>query len=157
VCGKIGYNETVAPQYFPLTKKEALEQGFNWSDYERPLPQVKKTIAAKLLPDDVKDVGDDILDCAIECETSGKPFRIIRAELDFYRKNNLSLPRKNPDQRHFDRMALRPSRKLRQRTCMCTEATHDHTGKCDVEFETTFSPEGREIVYCEKCYLKAVN
>jgi hypothetical protein len=151
-----GYNETVAPQYFPLTKDEAAEKEFNWSDYERPLPQVKKTISAKALHDDIKDVTDDILDNAIKCEVTGKPFRIIKAELEFYRKHNLPLPRKNPDQRHFDRMALRPSRKLWHRSCMCTESAHDHKGKCKIEFETTFSPEQPEIVYCEKCYLKAV-
>ena len=145
----------MAPPYFPLTKEEAIGKGFNWSDFEKPKPEVKKTMAANLLQDDIKDVNDDILDAAIECETSGKPFRVIKAELEFYRKHNLPIPRKNPDERHFERMTLRPARKLRHRTCMCAEASHDHKGKCDVEFETTFSPERPEIVYCEKCYLQA--
>ena len=39
-----GYNETVASEYFPLSKEEALKQGFNWSDYEAPFPKVEKTI-----------------------------------------------------------------------------------------------------------------
>ena len=39
-----GYNETVAHEYFPLTRTEALAKGFNWSDYEAPFPQVTKTI-----------------------------------------------------------------------------------------------------------------
>jgi hypothetical protein len=25
---------------------------------------------------------------------------------------------------------------------------------CDVEFKTTYAPERKEIVYCEKCYKK---
>ena len=148
-----GYNETIAPSYYPLTQAEALQKGFNWSDYEQPKPQVKKTIAGKDLPE-IKDVQEDILDCAIGCEATGKPFRMIKNELEFYRKHHLPLPRKSPDQRHFERMALRPPRKLWHRACMCTESGHKHEGKCANEFET--AQEGT-IIYCEKCYLQAVD
>ncbi|MEI8091626.1 MAG: hypothetical protein WCG98_05355 [bacterium] len=35
----------------------------------------------------IKDVTDEILQQAIECEVSKKPFRVIKQELDFYRKH----------------------------------------------------------------------
>ena len=44
VLSPFGYNETIAQDYFPLTREEALAKGFNWSDYEAPSPQVTKTI-----------------------------------------------------------------------------------------------------------------
>jgi len=90
-----GYNETIAPLYFPLNKEEALKKGFNWSDFEQPKPQVKRTIPAHEIPDTIENINDDILDCAIECEITQKPFRIIKTELEFYRKNNIPLPQKN--------------------------------------------------------------
>jgi hypothetical protein len=46
-----------------------------------------------------------------------KPFKIISQELEFYRKHNLPIPRRHPDQRHLDRMALRNPRKLFDRKC----------------------------------------
>ncbi len=112
-----GYNETFADEFFPSTQASALAQGFNWSDYEPPAPQVSKTIPADRLPDHIEDIPDDILNWAIVCEVSGKPFRIVKAELDFYRKHKLPIPRRHPDQRHLDRMALRNPRKLFNRKC----------------------------------------
>lgn len=141
-----GYNETVAQEYFPLTKEQALRKGFNWSDYEPPKPDVKKIIAAAKLPDNIKDIPDDILNWAIECEVTRKPYRIIKQELQFYRDHRLPVPRRHPDQRHKDRMALRNPRKLWDRTCM----------NCNKPIQTTYSPDRPETVYCEECYLKAV-
>ena len=140
------YNETVAIEYFPLTKEEAESQWFNWSDYEPPKPNVEKIIPAEKLPENIKDIPDDILNWAIMCETTQKPFRIIKQELDFYRKHNLPIPRKHPDQRHLERMQLRNSRKLFDRKC----------DKCWVDMKTTYSPDRPEIVYCEKCYNEVV-
>ena len=151
------YNETVAEEYFPMTREEVLWEKvpvpfegtstkkwkiFNWSDYESPKPNVKKIIAANKLPENIADIPDDILNWAIECEVTKKPFRIIREELEFYRKHNLPIPRRHPDQRHLDRMKLRNPRKLYDRNC----------DNCWADIKTTYSPERPEIVYCEECY-----
>jgi hypothetical protein len=123
-----GYNETVAQEYFPLTREEAMKEEattkqrrFNWSDYEPPFPHVDKIIPAHKLPENIEDIPDDILNWAIECEITKKPFRIIKGELEFYRKHHLPIPRRHPDQRHLDRLALRNPRKLYERLCDCRE------------------------------------
>ncbi|EKD44681.1 MAG: hypothetical protein ACD_71C00045G0002 [uncultured bacterium (gcode 4)] len=141
-----GYNETVASEYYPLGRDVALQHLYKWSDYENPRPDVSKIIPASKLPDDITKVPDDILNWAVECEVTGKPFRIIKQELEFYRKHNLPIPRRHPDQRHLDRMALRNPRKLFERKC----------DKCWVDMKTTYSPERPEIVYCENCYNKEI-
>ncbi len=92
---------------------------FNWSDYEAPFPKVEKVIPASKLPDSIDSIPDDILNWAIECEVSGKPFRIIKQELEFCRKHHLPIPRRHPDVRHMDRMKLRNPRKLFERVCDC--------------------------------------
>ena len=140
------YNETVANEYFPLNKEEILEQWFNYSDYESPLPKVDKIIPAEKLPENIADIPDDILNWAIKCEVSWKPFRIISQELEFYRKHNLPIPRKHPDVRHFERMKLRNPRKLFDKKC----------DKCGVDMKTTYSPNREETVYCEECYEKEI-
>jgi hypothetical protein len=141
-----GYNETVANEYYPLGKSEALSSKFNWSDYEAPFPHVEKIIPAEKLPDSIESIPDDILNWAIECEVSKKPFRIIKQELEFYRKHNLPIPRRHPDVRHADRMKMRNPRKLFERKC----------DKCKKDMITTYAPERPETVYCEECYNQKV-
>jgi hypothetical protein len=61
---------------------------------------------------------------------------------------NIPLPRYCPNCRHHERLKNRNPLKLYKRTCM--------KEGCDVEFETTYAPERKEIVYCEKCYQNEV-
>ena len=140
------YNETVAQEYFPLTKEEVLERGWKWRDQTDELPKVEKIIPAAQLPDSIDDIPGDILNWAIECEATKRPFKIIKQELEFYRQMRLPVPRFHPDERHRRRMALRNPRKLWNRQC----------AKCQQPIATSYSPERPEIVYCESCYLAAV-
>ncbi len=101
------YNETLAQEYYPLMEKEVWEAWWEWSDYQAPFPKVDKIIKAKNLPENISDIPDDILNWAIECESTKRPFRIIRQELEFYRKHNIPVPKRHPDQRYLDRLELR--------------------------------------------------
>jgi hypothetical protein len=74
-------------------------------------------ILAKDLSDNIADINDDILDKAIICKVSGRPFRISKLELEFYRKHGIPLPRKHYDIRHMERLAQKPRRELHLRTC----------------------------------------
>ena len=171
------YNETIAQEYFPLTKEEALAQGYSW--YDRAKPEHKPTIAAADLPNHIKDAKDDILNEIIQCaNTSNRSldlqsqctaaFKIIPQELEFYRKMNLPLPRLCPNCRHYQRIQQRNPLKLWKRQCQCAgaksengvyanTAKHAHGDKpCPNEFQTTYAPKRPEIVYCEKCYLDEV-
>jgi len=141
-----GYNETVTPEYYPLAKDAALKQGFNWSDYDAPPPTAKKIIKGLELPENIALISDEILNCGIECEVTGRLFRITKAELAFYRQHSLPLPTKHPDQRHIERMQLRNPRKLVSRFCE----------SCGESVQSTFRVDSPEMVYCGSCYEKAV-
>ncbi len=140
------YNLSVAQEYFPFSKGEVLARGWKWRDQTDEMPKVDKIIPAAHLPDSIDDIPDDILNWAIECDVTKRPFKIIKQELEFYRKMRLPVPRLHPDERHRRRMALRNPRKLWKRECM----------KCGKDIETSYSPERPEIVYCESCYLASV-
>jgi hypothetical protein len=101
---------------------------FNWSDYEQPIPNVEKIIPANKLPNYINDIPDDILNWAIKCEITNRPFKIMKLELDFYRKHGLSIPRKHPDIRHLDRMKLKNEMKLYDSKC----------DNCGVDIKTTY-------------------
>lgn len=139
-----GYNETVAQEYYISDMEDALEKWFKWSNYEASFPKVEKIIPGSKLPYNIEDIPDDILNWAIECELTKKPFRIIKQELDFYRKHKLPIPRRHPDQRHLDRMCSINLKKLYYRKC----------DKCSISMQTIYWPERSEIVYCEECYSK---
>jgi len=140
------YNETIANQYFPLSKSKALAKGLKWKDETEEKLYVEKIIPASKLPDKTSDIPDDILNWAIECEITKRPFRIIPQELKFYRQHDLSIPRLHFDQRYSNRVGLRNPRKLWDRKCV----------NCGTDIRTTYSPDRPEKVYCETCYLKTV-
>ncbi|MFA5936919.1 MAG: hypothetical protein WC822_03510 [Candidatus Paceibacterota bacterium] len=140
-----GYNETVAMDYYPLEKEEALKKGFTWENFTL---DTKYEFSDYIIPDDIKDVQDDILEKVLKCEVSGKAYKVIQRELDFYRRIGLPLPRKSPNVRHKERMTMLLPRKLWYRKCM--------KEGCQNEFETSYSPDRLEIIYCENCYNKEV-
>ncbi len=167
------YNETVAQEYCTLTKDKAHELGYVWRDPE--LKEYKVTKKLDELPGDIKAVGDDILDQIIECAHNGdcndqctKAFKIIPQELQFYRKMNLPIPRLCSNCRHYARLKRRNPMELWHRKCQCAGAVsengayknivlHQHgKGRCQNEFETSYTPERRETVYCEQCYQTEV-
>ena len=138
------YNETVAFEYFPLTKEEALSKGYKWKDEDE---QSQYQGMSYSVPDRIEDVNNDICDAVLTCEQTGKPFKVLPVELEFYRKMKLSIPKKCPDQRHFDRLSECQPRTLWDRSCM----------KCGVDVQTIYSTNSSETIYCSNCYLDIVN
>jgi hypothetical protein len=120
-----GYNETFAYDMSPISKEEALKLGYKWSDYRQ----------------DMEVSGDHVV-----CEVTGRPFRLIKQELDFYKKQGIPLPTKHPDVRIEQRYRMRNPNKFWKRVC----------GKCGEEIVTTYDPSRPEVVYCESCYLKEI-
>ena len=177
------YNETIAQEYFPLTKKEALEQGYKWK--EREERNYKIDIKNKDIPNNIKDVKEDIVGKVIECannsdaqksrspdqDASGctEAFKVIPDELKFYQRMNLPIPHLCPNCRHYNRLKQRNPLKLWHRKCQCAGIESDNKiyqntinhplhneNHCSNEFETPYSLERKEIVYCEECYNKEV-
>ena len=138
-----GYNETIAHEYMPLTQAEAELRGCKWHKSE-PSLFVPKTHE---IPETIDQTSDDICEKILTCETCPKNYKIQKAELNFYRKMGLPVPTKCPNCRYEERSKLRNPRTLFSRKC----------DKCNIDIQTTFVPGRPEKVYCEKCYLDAVN
>ncbi len=156
-----GYNEGNAHDFFPISKEDALERGYNWKEKEKK--DYKVTIQSSDLLDNITDVSDDILKEIISCPNNGdqmtqctSAFKIVPAELQFYKQKNLPIPRYCPNCRHYERLKYRNPIKLWKRGCMCDKSHAHHVGQCSIEFETTYAPERTEKVYCEKCYQQEV-
>lgn len=122
-----GYNETKAQDFFPLSREEALAQGYQWKEID---------------PKSYLPASGDIL----ACKHCNKNYRIIPQELAFYKKMRLPIPTLCFDCRHLKRKSLQNPQRLYSRTC----------AKCSAAIETTYAPDRSEKVYCENCYLKEV-
>ncbi len=125
-----GYNESFAYDMDPLSKEEALKRGFNWSDYRQEA--------------EIGDFGGGGGEANyIVCEVTGKPFKLIKQEVEFYKRQGIPFPKRHPDVRIERRYRIRNPNKFWERKCM----------KCGEDIVTTYDPKRPEIVYCEKCYL----
>ena len=132
------YNETVAMEYYPIIKEQALSKDFRWfdNDSKNCFPQTYQ------IPDNIDDVPDSISNEVLSCINCQNNYRIIAPELKLYKKIGVPIPRKCPDCRHLDRMALSTPRKLFDNNCK----------NCGKKIRTSFSPDRPDIVYCEDCY-----
>lgn len=158
------YNETIAQEYYPLSKEEATKQGFAWNEPEKKSHTV--TIKESDLPDMISEVQDEILQQVIGCEHEGNckdqctaAFKLTIQELKFYRDRNLPIPRLCPNCRHYSRRAKQEPMQLWHRTCMCNNKAYKNTSPhhhgespCTNEFETSYNPTRPEIVYCKDCF-----
>ena len=168
------YNETIAQEYFPMTKEQALSKGLRWHDpYNK---NYNITTKPEELPDDIKDVKEEILQETIGCAHEGScrhgcttAFKVIPRELEFYKRMNLPLPRLCPNCRYYGRLNKLNHSKLWHKSCQCAGTESDNgvyknlanhhmhnTEHCPNEFETSYAPNHSDIVYCEKCYQQEV-
>jgi hypothetical protein len=121
------YNETIAQEYFPLNREQVLALGGRWR--EEQLPDIER----------IADSGNQTLKCTI----SGRGYKIVPQELNFYKKMKLPIPLVCPDERHYARLKSHNDYKLLDSKC----------AKCGKDIKTTCRAE---IVYCEECYLREV-
>ncbi len=158
-----GYNESIAQVYFPLIKEEALRQGYAWYDREESR-NYAPTMKVENIPQKISDTRDSIVNEVIQCATQlsqkekdthfncATAFKIVPLELTLYRKLGIPLPEKCFHCRLQDRLGRRNPRKLYHRQCMCDKKHAFHKEHCMNEFETSYAPERKEIIYCEQCY-----
>lgn len=138
------YNHALAQQLYPLSQKEALDRGYPWKEEAAASKYVGDPYT---IPDDINAVPDDICDKILLCEATGKHYRLPKAELDFYRKIQLPIPKVCPEERSRQRMTQRNPRTLFSRQCQ----------QCQKQIQTSYAPDRPEKILCEDCYLKTIN
>ncbi len=145
------YQDSNAQVEFPLSRAEILKNGWHWEEpTESDIDLTKfEVLKPEQVPDDIADVGDDILDKVILCEKTNKPFRITKFELEFYRKHNLPLP------------TVHPLERIKNYYEYCSFWHHfrfwkSNCSKCNEKMYSGYDPAKKLKVYCEKCYLAEV-
>ncbi|PIZ72083.1 hypothetical protein COY07_03680 [Candidatus Peregrinibacteria bacterium CG_4_10_14_0_2_um_filter_43_11] len=138
-----GYNESLASEYYPLSKQVVTSRGWHWHE-----DRTQAAYQGEHYPisDNIKAVPEDIIQHILECEKAKKLYKIIPHELRFYKSMKVPIPRLCPDERHKNRMLLRNPRHLWGRKC----------AKCQSNIQTTYAPDRSEMVLCGECYLGEV-
>ena len=136
------FNETRAYLFFPWSEADVIEKGFKWRDPDKREYQNTTTE----VPDNIKDVQDSILNEVLKCSDCGKNYKLIKLELDFYRRMNVPVPKKCHFCRDRERHLRMNPMEIYTRKC----------AKCEKEIQTSYAPDRPEIVYCEQCYNNEV-
>ncbi|MFA6585885.1 MAG: hypothetical protein WCS86_01865 [Candidatus Paceibacterota bacterium] len=140
------YNFSLAQISFPLSDEEILKLG----GYIAKEPETNvgniEVVKYSDLPKTIQEIPDDILNKAILCVKSGRPFRVASSELEFYRRMNLPLPDTHPLLRIENRLSFVKEGKKYRAVC----------GKCKKDMETVFDLSENFLIYCEKCYQQEV-
>lgn len=138
-----GYNETTGQEFRKLSEEQAKDQGYVWSNY---VSDINYKFSDYEIPDDIKDVADNILEKILKCEITSKAYKLIPLELSFYRNAGLPIPRLHPNERHDERIRSLLPCQLFVRIC----------DLCNKEINTPYEPGRPEKVYCESCYQQEV-
>jgi len=140
------FNLSTGIFYFPEIKKEdILKLGGYWENLDES--NIEGTATDKL-PDDIKDVSDDIITQALICPETGWRFNIAKNELTFYRANNIPLPRF-----HFD---VRIKKQMKYLSVL--QAYSAVCCYCQKDINAYYPPEwGYQKIACEDCYKREIN
>ena len=136
------YNESIAQLYMPLTREEAEARGFRWVEKKAPSVPAESVFTP---PDDIADVEwTDVDGKFLLCAESGRPFRLVKPEFEFYKQYAIALPRLHPDVRLVKRFPTGLMFNLHEAACV----------QCGRQLQT--SMEAGDKVLCEECCQKAV-
>ncbi len=141
-----GYNNTACQEQVPITKEEAEKKGYPWIEVPKGEYVVTKTFSD--LPESIDEIDESITKEVLGCVVCGFPYKIQLDELSFLKKEGLPLPDHCPECRHVRRVKDRLKPVLYHRSC--------DKENCENEFETAYSPETPNKIYCEKCYQEEV-
>ncbi len=135
------YNESDALTYFPISQEQAEKEGFHWGNHT-----VESYVSDYTIPEHIKDVHDDILQAVLLCQKSGKKYRITKQELEYYRTQQLPIPRISP----LERIGF-----LASRLFIMEELHLAQCHQCQKQIETVYDTSKRTVL-CEECYVQAV-
>lgn len=152
------YNNTLAYEYFPLTRDEAMTRGWKWED-EQSGSRGKETLSPDKIPDSIDHADESIIREILACVSCKRNYKIIKKEFERLKIFHVPLPLECQECRFKKRFERHIVPVLYHRQCMCAaqgHSTHSQSS-CSTEFETTYRPEGKDIVYCKPCYQEVLS
>ena len=140
------YNFSIGNVSFPLSGDTIRTLG----GYTGEEPETNVGDMGVMQPEDVPETIDEVSDALIAkamiCKETGRPFRVIQSELDFYRRMKLPLPTVHPTVRMESSFHMATMAKKHTVNC----------ASCQRSIDSMFPKESGFILYCETCYQKEI-
>lgn len=139
------YNLSNGIVYFPdTTKQDVLAKEGYWSEEDL---SSEDGISSLDLPDSIADISSTIDKQALICPESKFRFNISKAEYEFHKRKNFSLPRL-----HFDLRILK-----KMRTMSVIKSYPHKCIFCKKDIMAYYPPEwGYQKIACEECYKQNI-
>lgn len=135
-----GYNQTLAYQYFPLTREEVVRFGGYWEEIDAVQEHGEEI-------SDVVDAYSNWIGRVVQCQKTKKPFKLIEQEINFYARHRLPIPNIHPNERNLRR--FRTLAGIEPYTVQCFH--------CSTSVTTYYGPEfGYAKIACEECYQNLI-
>ena len=142
------YPITEAMSYLGYDNAEvAARYGYRMDAPEKVEENRGEVVSVESLPTNIADVSEDIVEKTL-IDISGKQFRIIPAELAFYKVYGIPLPRLHYSAR---------LESLRKKLGPLTFTLHDRVcQKCGIGIQSAYPESDTRVVYCDSCYGEVV-
>ncbi len=143
--GICDYNFSNGMAYFSnITKEEVLRNGGYWSEEDLSSDE---GVSSLELPDSIKDTSSDVSTQALICPETHYRFNISKAEYEFHKRKNFTLPRL-----HFDRRIMKQVIKMSTTTSYPYKCFF-----CQKDINAYYPPEwGYQKIACEECYKQNI-
>ena len=140
------YNGSLAELAFPLNETEIIKIGGSWQPDTDTDTLDMFILPTEEIPDSILDVKDEILTKALICRETGRPFRIVNSELEFYRNYNIPLPDVHPNKRMKNRYNYMGNYRAYDNICSL----------CQKNIKTMYNSNNDWKLYCDDCYKKEI-
>jgi len=138
-----GYNDSVANDLYEMSQNEIEDNHYVFQE-NKIKDNVSDAIDSILLPDSIHDINDDILNKVLISKGTKRQYKITEDELNFYKKNNIPIPRESFYERYERRFKLATSFKLYK----------SKSSKSGVDILTSYDPSNNQIVWSIEEYKK---
>jgi hypothetical protein len=134
----LGYNETIAQEFYPLSQEKVLgREGLWYEDRTNTNSHVKTQVC-----NSIQDFTDLRFDTIYNCTECSKGYRLTKQEIQFYQKCFLALPNRCFTCRHQYRTYQRNPHQLRL----------THCSQCQTELQTALRNTTKRPILCQRCF-----
>lgn len=138
---KVKTDDFISDAILDLGWDEKIQIKWRTKNKEINIPENMQVLKTKEIWN-IWEINNDILDKAIICEESARPFRIIKKELEYLKKKWFPIPRIHHENRIDKIFSDRPKWQMYVWIC----------DKCSIETLTVFKNKPKYKVYCPACY-----
>lgn len=142
----VAYNSSMAHIMYPMIEGEAKAKDLYWQDEKDSDMSGLDIIMQEYVPDSIDDIDGTFFSKAFIGVNSGKPYRLLEREVDFYKQHRIPVPAEAPYERMLSRFNIQNYFRISKDICT----------KCSKEIDSAYPTIDGWRPYCETCYQNEI-